>query len=246
MTDVGTMFAHANDQVITPYLRAYGRWETTECRLLETELTPGSVAVDVGANIGYMTLAAAHAVGPTGLVIAIEPHPDNLKLLRANLTRNGLAHNVRVIGAAAWDTAGSVGLAECTDNTGDHRVETLHNDRNIVKVDAICLDDVITEDVKVAVIKLDTQATEHHALNGAKALLERDRPVLLTEFWPQGIRDRGEDPSAVLAGFRRLGYELEVPEDPALAALDDDELIEKIHIRPAPFGGFTTLRLSPR
>jgi FkbM family methyltransferase len=246
MTDVGTLYAHAQDQVITPQLRAQGRWETAECRLLEAELAPGSVAVDVGANIGYMTLVAANAVGSSGLVIAIEPHPDNLYLLRANVERNEMQHRVRVVGAAAWDAPGTVDLAECVENTGDHRVETLQDQRHTLQVEAVRLDDLIPETLKVSVIKLDTQATEHRALDGARALLARDRPVLLTEFWPQGLRDRGDDPSAVLERLRHLGYELQIPDDPALALLDDAELIENIHARPAPFGGFTTIRLVPR
>jgi FkbM family methyltransferase len=39
-------------------------------------LDPGEVAVDAGANIGYMTSIMLRRVGPRGLVIAVEPHPD--------------------------------------------------------------------------------------------------------------------------------------------------------------------------
>jgi FkbM family methyltransferase len=247
MTDVGTLSAHPQDEVITPYLRQHGCWEEDDRRWLEAELTPGAVAVDVGANIGYMTLAAAQAVGPGGTVIAVEPHPDNLALLHANLDRNGVASRVRVIGAAAWDTTGVVDLAECDENTGDHRVQTLQSERSVLSVDAVRLDDVIPEDLHVAVIKLDTQATEHRVLAGATALLARDRPVILSEFWPQGLRERGDDPLAILAEFRRLGYEIEVPDEPASATLDDAALTDSIHARSAGrFGGFATLRLHPR
>lgn len=48
-----------------------------------------------------MTLAAARAVGSRGTVIAVEPHPDNVALLRANVNRNGVADWVKVIDAAA-------------------------------------------------------------------------------------------------------------------------------------------------
>lgn len=96
----------------------------------------------------------------------------------------------------------------------------------------------------VAVIKLDTQASEHHVLRGATALLSRDRPVILCEYWPQGLRERGEDPLDVLATFRRLGYAVEVPDKPEMAALDDMVLTEAVHSRSASsFGGFATLRL---
>ena len=100
--------------------------------------------------------------------------------------------------------------------------------------------------MRISVIKLDTQATEHRVLAGSRALLERDRPVILIEYWPQGLRDRGDDPLEILTGFRKLGYELEVPDEPELVNLDDELLVGSIHLRPAPFGGFATLRLRPR
>jgi len=108
------------------------------------------------------------------------------------------------------------------------------------------LDEVVPAGVRVAVIKLDTQGTEHHALAGAEALLARDRPVILTEFWPRGLRERGEDPESVLAAYGRLGYELEIPEEPGLAGLAPSELVERIDARSPAEGGFTTLRLRPR
>jgi FkbM family methyltransferase len=247
MTDVGTLSAHLHDQVITPYLREHGTWEEDDRRLLEAELAPGAVALDVGANIGYMTVAAARAVGRDGMVFAVEPHPDNLALLHANLIRNGVADRVRVIAAAAWDTPGIVDLAESSENTGDHRVQTLQRERTVLKVRALRLDEILPDGKRVAVIKLDTQASEHRVLQGASALLSKDRPVILCEFWPQGLRERGEDPLAILASFRRLGYDVELPHDPGLTALPDAAVTETIHGRStSPHGGFTTLRLCPR
>lgn len=246
LTEVGTLFAHSRDQVMTPYLRAHGSWERDDCQLLERELTSGAVAIDVGANIGYMTLVAAHAVGPTGAVIALEPHPDNLALLRANVIRNGVTNRVRIIEAAAWCSDGTVDLAECTENAGDHRVQTLQRERPTLRVKAVCLDDIVPTSLRVNVIKLDTQATEHRALEGARALLAKDRPIILCEYWPQGLRERGDDPLAVLTTFRRLGYGVEVPDQPEIAKLEDGALTEAIHARPAQFGGFATLRLCPR
>jgi FkbM family methyltransferase len=247
ITHVGTISAHAGDTIMTPQLRASGSWDEPDCRLLESHLAPGGVVIDVGANIGYMTLIAARAVGPTGTVIAIEPHPDNVALLRDNLARNGMAKRVRVVSAAAWDAPGTVDLAECEDNTGDHRVETLTNERSVLQVEAVTLDDVVPDSLHVDLIKLDTQGTEHHVLEGAQTVLARDRPIVLSEFWPDGLRERGEDPRAVMQRFRELGYAIEIPDAPQLDGLDDAALIEAVHKSgPGPNFGFATLRLAPR
>ncbi len=39
-------------------------------------IDPGDTVVDAGANVGYMTVLAAAAAGPTGRVVAFEPHPE--------------------------------------------------------------------------------------------------------------------------------------------------------------------------
>src|SRR5688572_30737361 len=69
-------------------------------RMLDSLVEPGDTVVDVGANIGYNTLYAAHRVGPQGRVYALEPAQDNLAVLYANLFTNNLT-NVTVLPYAA-------------------------------------------------------------------------------------------------------------------------------------------------
>lgn len=243
-TDVGRMYAHAHDQVITPALAAGGYGDEPEIRALRERLRPGMTVLDVGANIGYVTLLAAAAVGPKGAVIAVEPHPANLRLLRANIARHAHAH-VDVVAAAALDAAGTAELTECLENTGDHRIGALADERSVLRVPAVRLDDIVPADRHVDVIKLDTQATEHLALAGAPRILARWRPLIYAEYWPEGLRTRGDDPAAVLREFRELGYAIRVLEEPGLGAdAGDAELIAAVDARPAPFGGFATLELS--
>src|SRR5438445_727917 len=61
---------------------------------------PGMAAIDIGANIGYLTMLLATLVGPSGLVVAVEPNPENVKLLEASRRANGF-DQVCVIAAAA-------------------------------------------------------------------------------------------------------------------------------------------------
>ena len=75
-------------------------------------------ALDAGAHIGGVSVALA--LDHPGLrVVAIEPVPPNVALLRANLARNGVADRVTVVAGAvaapgmlraivAWDFAGGV------------------------------------------------------------------------------------------------------------------------------------------
>lgn len=239
-TAAGPMYLHAHDDVITPDLRDRGAIPDADIGVLAGLAATAGTVVDVGANVGFTALTAARAGAH---VIAIEPHPDNLRLLRANVKRNEA--DVRVVAGAAWDAPGSVTLSEGTNNTGDHRAGVYVEGRSEVTVPTVRIDDLVAPDAQVGLIKLDTQATEQVALRGARELLARCRPVVLAEFWPKGVRDLGEDPVEVLAEYAALGYARTVLEDPELDGLADAELVERVHARPGIEGGFATLRLDP-
>jgi FkbM family methyltransferase len=76
-------------------------------RELFKRLKPGDTVVDCGANIGCFTVAAAKLVGPGGVVFAIEPQADNLKILRENIERCAPS-NVIVIPSALSAEAGQL------------------------------------------------------------------------------------------------------------------------------------------
>jgi len=237
-TDVGPLLVHADDTVITPIIRARGAWEEELGEQLRTLLRPGMTAVDVGGNIGYVALLMAECVGPSGHVVAVEPDPRNAHVLRLNAARTRGAP-IEVVEAAAWSEPTMLELGLHATNTGDHRVG-LPDDgaRATVAVRAVRLDDVLPE--RVDLLLMDTQASEHVALRGARRMLERARPLLLVEFWPQGLREAGTDPVSVLDGYRAMGLrasgaEGELPDDPG-------ELVRAVDAAEVPF---TTLRLDP-
>ena len=64
--------------------------------LLDKTLKPGSVVLDMGANIGYYALMELNLIGPEGRLIAIEPSPWNVELLNKNLDLNE-KNNVGVV-----------------------------------------------------------------------------------------------------------------------------------------------------
>src|SRR5260370_7902570 len=70
-------------------------------------LRPGDGFVDVGANIGALSLAASSIVGQNGHVFAVEAHPRTVEYLRGNVRLNE-AENVRIIHAAVGDREGIV------------------------------------------------------------------------------------------------------------------------------------------
>jgi FkbM family methyltransferase len=101
-----------------------GRTAPAETAALVASLPPGGTFVDVGANWGYFTLAAAHAVGPSGRVVALEPDPRMFAELRGNLERNGI-RNVTALSVAASDRAGQAALAGYAEADRNRGVSSL-------------------------------------------------------------------------------------------------------------------------
>lgn len=81
-----------------------------EYQLKQVELGTG-VAVDVGAHIGMVAIALA-LDHPQARILAVEPVPENIQLMRENLDLNGVADRVTIMeGAAAGPTQRSVEIA---------------------------------------------------------------------------------------------------------------------------------------
>ena len=207
-TDVGALLVPAHDEVMLSFLRQYGEWEKEESDYLRSVLRPGMTFLDVGAHVGYMSLLAAAAVGPTGRGVAMEPEPGNFRLLTANLANHGVG-NVTAVPAAAWGETRLLTMSLSGDNTGDHRAYALPG-RDTVDVPAFAVDDLLPDDLRVDVVKIDAQATDDLAIRGMERMLARSRPALIVEFWPDGIRQRGADPMQVLEYYKALDYEVTV------------------------------------
>jgi FkbM family methyltransferase len=241
--DIGPMLLPAHDRVVLPILRDTGTWEPEESARLEASLRPGMNAIDLGAHVGYLTIRAARAVGPGGRVIAVEPAPLNFALLNANLRRNGVG-NVLTIPAAAWRRSGSATLEVDPYNTGDHRVFQLDQREDRVEVVALALDDVLPEELPIHFLKVDTQGTDHAAIEGMARTVARWRPPILVEFWPPGIQAIGEDPAAVVGYYGSLRYDLTILERPDLGT--SPPAADVVEAAEANRGNFVTLLLEPR
>ena len=81
------------------------RKDRAQLRQVLKHLPAGGSFIDVGANFGLYALHAAHKVGPTGKVLAIEPNTRMAQRLRFNIASNTLS-NVAVEDVAVGETPG--------------------------------------------------------------------------------------------------------------------------------------------
>jgi FkbM family methyltransferase len=137
---------------------------------------PGDTVLDAGANVGYMTLLAGVATGPSGRVIAWEPHPELFSVLQQNVTsvaRSGKLANVILRNAALGRSTGTADLIVPKDigsNDGISYIGQRQGSADSVSVKMETIDDVIGT-MPISVLKLDVEGFELAVLSGASRAL---------------------------------------------------------------------------
>lgn len=185
----GLMAAPRYDRYVTPSLEVYGEYSPDERALLCSLIQPGDVVCQVGANIGALTLPLAHAVGPTGRVLALEPQNVIYKALSANVAINNL-WQVEAKQAAAGAEAGMVSMPEVDyQRPGNFGGISVSTEATTHRVPMITLDKALADLPALALLHLDCEGHELDVLRGAAATIRRLRPVLYVEIDRPEVRD---------------------------------------------------------
>lgn len=198
------------DSIIGPAI-ARGMWEEHETRLFRAHLEPGTRVLDLGANVGWF---AVHAILAGCDVQAFEPVPAIADVCGRNMERAMRAGTGRgtLHRAAAGSAPGTAWIALDRANFGDNRVLDGRAKRpaDMAESETLAIDVVRVDDVApgpARVIKIDTQGSEWHALQGMRGVLEQSPAVaLLLEFWPYALR--GARPEELLAWLVAQGFTL--------------------------------------
>ena len=189
-------------------------------------ISPGSTVIDIGANVGFMSVFFSEKVGPQGLVLAIEPDPVNLKLLEHNLARNG-CDNVRVLPVAVGEDDGETTLYRNLANRADSRLvfdrEALTRSKKI-DVAMRTLSSLVAaagELPEVSLVKVDSQGYEVPILRGMKDWIASlvKKPALALECWSYGLRASGHSLDDLFVLLSEYGFE--VP----------SELCDRLHLK---------------
>jgi FkbM family methyltransferase len=227
------LFAHPRKGTLTRAVIRRGYWEPLETEIFRGLLRSDSLVIDAGANFGHYALTAANMIGPNGLVIAFEPHPDTFALIDANCGL--LPHDNFVAiqaGLGAFD--GTMELYSDSANPGGHSFYewNLRGTKEFYQsVQVYSLDSFLSEQGHVRpvdVIKIDVQGFEMEVLRGAARTIERDQPAILCEVTPEALSSAGSSVEELFGFFRTRGYRAEVllPDDDRIQAMDYLECIE--------------------
>lgn len=172
-------------------------------------LREGDHFVDVGANIGIVSLIASEKIGDTGKVYAIEASPQIRQLLERNIRLNR-ADNVYVVPFALLDsdrevefyvsTSGNIGGSSLSSE-GQKASATVVNGRTF---DGLMADGTIG---KCDVLKMDIEGAELMALKGMGSLFSNAKPrAVMIEISDELLAEFQGTPGDVINFFLEHGY----------------------------------------
>jgi FkbM family methyltransferase len=177
---LGDVRVHVDTRYKVERIMWSNAFEPALIRLIQRTARPDWIALDVGANVGAVTLALARHIGPSGHVHSFEPGPPNLRRLQANLDLNpALAARVTVHPTGVSDTPGELHWQEERDNPGNAMLGA----QGSHTVPVTTLDDFTGEQrlPRLDFIKIDVEGMELNVLRGARRTLRQYRPVLYYE-----------------------------------------------------------------
>jgi FkbM family methyltransferase len=177
---------------------------------------PGSLVLDIGANIGAHTLSLARLVGPAGRVLAFEPTNYAFGKLSRNLEINPelasrvTAYHCFLTGADAEPVPSSIYSSWPLARQEGLHAKHLGREMRTEAALARSVDSVLAEHggLSVQLVKLDVDGFECDVLRGARNMLATMRPVFVMELAPYVLDERGASLDELLSFFIPHGYRL--------------------------------------
>ncbi|WP_419394322.1 FkbM family methyltransferase [Cytobacillus praedii] len=189
------VYGSQQDRSIFQYIKANGYYENHIINLLKKITDSKSVCLDIGANIGLISLALSY-LATEGKVYSFEPSKRNFSYLVQNIKENYVA-NINPINIGVYDQNKDMEFCNISDGGGWSFVfngtESITQPNEVVT--CVRLDDwVQTEGInKIDLIKIDTEGSEAKVIRGAINTIHNTRPDVIVEFFPEKISENSGD-----------------------------------------------------
>lgn len=160
------------DELIGRHLLLSGQFDRSIFQLLLDFAEPGDTLIDVGANIGYASCLFLASV-PDSRVVAVEPQPEILALLRTNLGRFHPSRST-VHGVGLSDHDGEAWMEINPGNRGASRI--VEDAAAAVRVPILSGESFFAGLERADLVKLDIEGLEAPVVRSAFGELARLRP----------------------------------------------------------------------
>jgi FkbM family methyltransferase len=214
-----TLYLDLDDPVLSGAL-TLRVFELSEQFFFQKYCHGGMTFVDIGANVGLYTALAMHQLDSTGRIVTFEPHPQSYRFLQKNITANQTTPEacprVDAFNLAAASERGHQELRLNPENHADNRLYQGSYQGKIENWDALPVEGCPVDDVladlgleEVNFVKIDIQGYEQKAISGFQKTLARSQNVILmSEFWPKGLKEAGGSATEYLQMLANLGFTL--------------------------------------
>jgi FkbM family methyltransferase len=185
-----------------------GSYEIHKRMAFEQAVKPHQVIYDIGANVGFYSLLAAHLTGPQGKVYAFEPLNRNVEFIRQHADLNRFS-NIEVFAVAVSDRGGEAYFDPGVSIATGHLSEI-----GSVKVSLVRLDDLLSagDIMSPDIMKVDVEGAEHAVFQGAKKLVEAHRPIIFLDTHGRDVHD------LTLKFLEGYGYQFTILDNRPLSA----------------------------
>lgn len=198
-----------------------GRYEPELAGLFLSALDPARDVIDVGANVGFFTVAGAKRL-TTGRVLAIEPTAGAFARLTTNISLNGVGDKVIAFNGLASAENGEAelhaieGMEEYSSMQAlVHPSVAQESGSTVISTASRTIDSLVDEHgLKPSLIKVDVEGAEGLVFKGAEQTLKRFRPVIISELSNALLRGFGTSAAEIVAMLEGLDYEVSDPFDP--------------------------------
>jgi FkbM family methyltransferase len=178
-------------------------------------LSKGDTALDIGANIGHMTIPMSYACGKEGLVMAFDPNPFVFEILTQNIALNPDSTHIIANNFAITETDGDFfyNSSEASFNNGGISSEKVnrHGKYSLeTKIKGVHLKKYLSESYpeqlnKLKLIKIDTEGYDIEIIKSISDLLLEFKPAVITECFGRNPEAKKFEQFEILTS---LGYQL--------------------------------------
>jgi len=174
--------------------------------VLKKIIKSGDNVIDVGANIGVLTLYFRSLIDDSGKIYSFEPDPASFSILEKNIVQNSL-ENVIIENKAVSNKNGIVGFEVNKSNTAGRIKE---NDDQMLKVDCVTLDSYFSEKLtKIDFVKIDIEGFDWTVLEGMKDIIKLNPEIkLMVEFHSRLLNESGITPRKFLKIIEDLNFKI--------------------------------------
>jgi len=180
--------------------------EAGEVKFLESIAKEGMHVIDIGANIGITTVTIARKIGRRGKLYSFEPSPEYFKILKDNVSSNGL-ENVKVYELAVTDQVGRAPFYQKELSSGI----VFEEGAKRFEVSTTTIDRFLSEEKigRIDLIHMDCEGSELLVLRGAEETLSKNKVKIFCEIHHDFLKQLGQSVENLVQYLQRLEFQVQ-------------------------------------